>query len=232
MNDEKSLDLKLWQTWKQFPSNENLEALIKQLMPIIRRETGRWSTLVPPYVLENEAKLITIKACQSYNPNAGTALSTHVVNQLQKLSRTAYKSQSALSVPEHQRLTFNRYMAAQRHLEDLNGRKPTLEDSADYLAIKPKNLRLIVENVGKRELMESGEGPAFIKDTHDDVVHLAYADMTPLQKRIFEMRTGYNGVPVARDAAPILKRLNITQGQLSYQLNAMRPLLERAQRLR
>jgi DNA-directed RNA polymerase specialized sigma subunit len=222
----------LWRAWKKSPTPQNLEALIQQLMPIIRRETGRWSTLVPPYVLENEAKIITIKACETYNPNAGAALSTHVINQLQKLSRTAYKNQSALSVPEHQRLTFNQYNAAQRHLEDLNGRKPTLEDTADYLAMKPKNLRLIVENVGKRELMESGEGPAFIKDTHDDVIHLAFAEMNPIQKRIFEMRTGYNGIPIAKDANTILKRLNLTQGQLSYQINTMKPLLERAQRLR
>ena len=232
MSEAKSQDLELWRTWKKAPSPQNLEALVKQLMPIIRRETGRWGSLVPVYVLENEAKLLTIKACQSYNPNAGTALSTHVVNGLQKLSRTAYKNQSSLSVPEHQRLTFNQYRAAQHHLEDLNGNKPTLEDTADYLAIKPKNLRLIVENVGKRELMESGEGPAFIKDTHDDVVHLAFSEMNPTQKKIFEMRTGYNGVPIAKDARTILKSLNISQGQLSYQLNTMKPLLERAQRLR
>lgn len=232
MIDPKSADLEAWRTWKQAPSPQNLEALIKRLNPIIQREAGRWSSVVPRYVLENEAKLLTIKACESYNPSAGTALSTHVVNQLQKLSRTAYKNQSTLSVPEQQRLTFNQYNNAVRHLEDLNGSKPSLHDVADYMAIKPKALQAIVENVGKRELIESGEGPAFVQHTHDDVVHLAYNDMTPLQKRIFELRTGYNDVPVAKSGKAITKALNISQGQLSYQLNAMKPLLERAQRLR
>jgi hypothetical protein len=137
-----------------------------------------------------------------------------------------------MSVPEQQRLTFNRFNAAQRLLEDLNGKKPSLEETADYLAIKPKQLMRIVENVGRRELMESGEGPQFIKDVDDDIIHLAFADMTPLQKKIFELRTGYNGVPVASGAQEIMRKLNITQGQLSYQLNAMKALLERAQRLR
>lgn len=232
MIDPKSADLDAWRTWKQSPSPQNLEALIKRLTPVLHREIGRWSSVVPRYVLENEAKRLAIKACESYNPAAGTALATHVVNQLQKLSRTAYKSQSTLSVPEQQRLTFNQYNAATRHLEDLNGTKPSLNDVADYMAIKPKALQAIVENVGKRELIESGEGPAFIQHTHDDVIHLAYNDMTPIQKRIFELRTGYNGVPVAKDAKAIIKALNITQGQLSYQINAMKPLLERAQRLR
>jgi DNA-directed RNA polymerase specialized sigma subunit len=232
MNEAKSEDLVLWRRWKEMPSSQNLEALIKQLNPIIRREAGKWASVVPSYVLENEAKLLTIKACESYNPNAGTALSTHVVNQLQKLSRTAYKNQSTLSVPEHQRLTFNQYNAAQKHLEDLNGVKPSLNDIADYMAIKPKHLRVIIENVGKRELIESGEGPAFAKDTQDDVLHLAHSEMTPIQKRVFEMRTGYNNTPIAKDSKEIMKALNLTQGQLSYQISAMRPLLERAQRLR
>jgi DNA-directed RNA polymerase specialized sigma subunit len=228
----KSLDLELWERWKRQPTSTNLEALIQQLMPLIRRETQRWASVVPPYILENEAKLLTIKACQSYNPNAGTALATHIINQLQKLSRTAYKNQSTLSVPEQQRLTFNRYNQALSHLEDLNGRKPTMEDAADYLAIKPKKLRQIIENVGQRELIESGEGPSFIQSTSDDVLHLAYKDMTPLQQKIFEMRTGYNNTPIAKDARSILKALNISQGQLSYQITAMKPILERAQRLR
>lgn len=232
MTDSKEADLALWRTWKQMPTPQNLEALIKQLMPIIKRETMRWSSLVPSYVLENEAKKLTIKACETYNPNAGTALSTHVVNALQKLSRTAYKSQSTLSVPEDQRLTFNRYNAAVKHLEDTNGVKPTLHDVSDYLAIKPKKLQKIIENVGRKEFMESGEGPGFIQHDERDVIDLAYGDMTPLQRQIFEMRTGYNNKPVAKDAKEILKKLNISQGQLSYQLAAIKALLERAQRLR
>ena len=230
--DAKADDLALWRKWKQYPTPQNLEALIKQLMPVIRRETRRWSAVVPEYILENEAKLLAIKSCETYNPNAGTALGTHVINGLQKLSRTAYKNQSTLSVPEQQRLTFNQYANAKRHLEDLNGVTPTLHDVADYMAIKPKHLQSIVENVGKRELIESGDNLAFVKDQNDDVLHLAYGDMTPIQQKIFEMRTGYNNTPVAKDAKVIMKALNITQGQLSYQINAMRPLLERAQRLR
>jgi DNA-directed RNA polymerase specialized sigma subunit len=232
MTDTKEADLALWRKWKQMPTPQNLEALIKQLMPIIKRETLRWSAMVPAFVLENEAKKLTIKACESYNPNAGTALSTHVVNALQKLSRLAYKSQSTLSVPEDQRLTFNRYNAAVKHLEDMNGVKPTLHDVSDYLAIKPKRLQKIIENVGRKEFMESGEGPGFVQHDDDSIIDLAYGDMTPLQRQIFELRTGYNNTPVAKDAKEIMKKLNITQAQLSYQLAAIKALLQQAQRLR
>ena len=232
MNEVKNEDLVLWRKWKGSPTPQNLEALIKQLLPIIKRETSRWGSLVPSYIMENEAKLLAIKACETYNPNAGAALATYVISQLQKLSRTAYKNQSALSVPEQQRLMFNQYNAAQRHLEDLNGKRPTLEETADYLAVKPKKLQFLVENVGRKELIESGEGPAFAKDHSEDILDLAFADMTPIQQKIFQMRTGYQNTPIAKDSNSIMRQLNLTQGQLSYQLNSMKPLLERAQRLR
>lgn len=232
MNDEKQADLEAWRRWKQMPSPQNLELLMKQLSPIIQREVRRWSSLAPSYVLENEAKKEAIVACTSYNPAAGTALSTHVMNRLQKLSRVAYKNQSSVSVPEQQRLTFNRYNAAMRHLEDINGSKPTLDQVSDYLAIKPQKLRSIVETVGRRELLESGEGPGFVQTTPDDVLDLAYRDMTPIQRKIFEMRTGYNNTPIAKDAKQIIKATGLSQGQISYQLNAIKALLERAQQLR
>lgn len=232
----KDKDLELWQAWNKSKSTPDLEALMKQMAPILRRETARWSSLAPAYVLENEAKRIAIAAFAKYNPHAGAALSTYLTSALQKLSRTAYQNQSTLSVPEHQRLGYNQFLAAQTHLTDLNGgRKPELADVADYLSMSPKKLQVLVETVGKRELTESGEGPEFVKDIPDDVLDLAVSEMTPLQKEIFKRRTGYERGHLPKpiqNAATIQRELKITQGQLSYQLLQIKALLVRAQRLR
>lgn len=232
MNETKNKDLELWKAWKQSRSQYDLEALIKQMTPVIRRETARWSNIVPQTMLENEAKLLAIKAFETYNPAAGTALATHLTNHLQKLSRIAYARQASVSVPEQKRLTFNNYMRAKSQLEDMHGRPPTLDEVADHMRLPPKRLQSVVELVGKREYMESGDGPAFMMLMDDpEVVHLAYHDMTPVQRRIFEMRTGYNGNAV-KNAAGIMHETGLTQGQLSYQLNQIKSLLEKAQRLR
>jgi len=231
MTDTKKTDIELWQRWKASQSPADLEALMNQMMPIIRRETQRWSSVASDFVLMNQAKQIAIEAFRTYNPAAGTLLSTHLTARLQKLSRTGYQSQSTLSVPEHQRLTYNKYRAAVTHLEDINGRKPEIQDVADYLAISPKKLQSIVETVGKRELIESGEGPGFVQYVPDDILDLAVAEMTPLQKQIFAYRTGYGNEP-RLNATEIMRRLKITQGQLSYQLIQIKALLARAQKLR
>jgi len=232
MSETKSKDQELWKKWKQTRSPMDMEALMKQMAPVLRRETSRWSSIVPSTMLENEAKLLAIKAFESYNPSAGTALSTHLVNQLQKLSRIAYARQSSVSVPEQKRLIFNNYNKIKSQLEDVHGRPPTIDEVADHMRLPPKKLQGVIDLVGKREYMESGDGPSFLMFMDDpEVVHLAFHDMSQQQKRIFEMRTGYGGNAV-KSGAGIMHELGITQGQLSYQLNQIKQLLEKAQRLR
>ena len=232
MSETKSKDQELWKKWKQTRSPMDMEALMKQMAPVLRRETSRWSSIVHATMLENEAKLLAIKAFESYNPSAGTALSTHLVNQLQKLSRIAYARQSSVSVPEQKRLIFNNYNTIKSQLEDVHGRPPTIDEVADHMRLPPKKLQGVIDLVGKREYMESGDGPSFLMFMDDpEVVHLAFHDMSQQQKRIFEMRTGYGGNAV-KSGAGIMHELGITQGQLSYQLNQIKQLLEKAQRLR
>jgi len=231
MNDAKDKDLVMWEQWRRTKSTMDLEALVQQMMPILRREIMRWGSLAPSYVLENEAKRIAIGAFNDYRPNSGASLSTFLTSRLQKLSRTAYQGQSTLSIPEHMRLGYNKYRAAEAHLTDLNGKRPEIHEVADYLGVPPKRLQSLVETVGKRELTESGDGPEFVKHVADDVLDLAYAGMTPLQKEIFKLRTGYDNSPVM-SASGIMKKLNITQGTLSYQLTLIKALLQHAQQLR
>lgn len=230
-------DVTLWRRWKETGSQADLERLMRQVMPLIMNEVRKSDRVVSPLVLEAQAKQVALKAFQTYDPARGTLLSTHVVANLQKLSRTRYEHQSTLSVPEQHRITFNKIQMVHAQMEDELGRRPNIDEIADRLGLPQAHIKKVVGNVARKEFLESGEGPAFQRQSDDDVIHLAYADMNPLQKRIFEMRTGYNGTSVPnpaqiRDGAGIMKELGITQGQLSYQINKLEELLSRADRLR
>lgn len=234
---QRDQDLILWERWHRSRSQYDLEALMRQMMPVIRNQTQQYARRVAPVVLDAKAKKLALKAFETYDPTRGVLLSTHLVSQLQKLSRDAYEQQSTVSVPEHQRIDFNRINRAKLDLEDDLGRRPTMPELADHLALPIPHIEKIIGNVGRKEFMESGEGPAFQQENDDDLIHLAYNDMTPLQKRIFEMRTGYNGTSMPdprriRKGAEIMHELNITQGQLSYQIQQLDQLLQRAARLR
>lgn len=230
-------DLILWEKWHKSRSQYDLEQLMRQMMPVIHNQTRQYSRRLAPVVIESKAKKLALKAFETYDPSRGVLLSTHLVSQLQKLSRDAYEQQSTVSVPEHQRIDFNRINRAKLDLEDELGRRPTMPELADHLALPIPHIEKIIGNVGRKEFMESGEGPAFQQENDDDLIHLAYNDMTPLQKKIFEMRSGYIGTTVPdlrriRNGAEIMQELSITQGQLSYQIKQIEQLLRRAARLR
>lgn len=231
MNDTKNRDVDLWRRWKATRSTADADALLRQLAPLINAQVDRWSRVAPRFLLENEAKRLTLKACESYDPSKA-ALSTHVTHALAKLSREAYERQSTLSVPEAKRLAFNNVHRQRQLLEDQFGRPPSLDELADHMRLPQLRVQALLQEVGKRELMESGEGPSFVHHVDDpEVMHLAYHDLTPLQKRIFEMRTGYNGTRVV-GGAEIMRSTGLTQGQLSHQLTKITATLQRAQALR
>lgn len=230
-------DLLLWERWKKTKSQYDLEALMRQMMPVIRSQTQQYARRVSSFVLDAEAKKLALGAFETYDPTRGVLLSTHLTARLQKLSRLAYERQSTLSIPEHQRIDFNRINRAVVDYEDEHGRKPTMDELSDHLALPPTHIQKILTNVGRKEFMESGDGPTFQQDTDDDVIHLAYHDMTPLQRQIFERRTGYNGTSMPdtrkiRKGDEIMKELGLTQGQLSYQVKKIEELLRLAARPR
>ena len=224
-------DVELWRKWNTSRNPADLETLMTQVMPVLRREVDQGVRVVPRFMLENEAKRLALKAFESYDPNRGVQISTHLINNLQKLKRTIYAQQSIVGVPEHHRITYNTYQRTRTQLEDELGHPPTLDHVADRMALSPQRLKTIVRNVEKRELMESGEGPVFQKSTDDDVIHLAYNDLTARQKKIFEHRTGYGGALIL-PGAQIMKKLDLTQGQLSYEVNKIKDTLVKAQKLR
>ena len=226
--DVKSKDLELWRTWKRTQSSTDLQALLNQMQPIIMREVNKWSNAMSRSLLEAEGKRLAVEAFQQYNPNAGTALSTYVASRLPKLSRIVYSNQNVARMSETKALLFHAYNSANNELRDRHGREPTTDELADHLGWSRKKLTQFQKQSSRRELIESEEHPDY-EEEDDHLVDFIYHDLTPLQKSIFEYRTGYNGKPQL-SGADICKKLKITQGQLSYQVNLIVSVAEQAKK--
>lgn len=225
-------DLELWRTWKRTGAIADLEALMRQFMPLIHTEVAQYKNVVPENVLLAEAKVLAKHAFDTYAPTASTQLNTHVVWQLKKLRRLFYERQSTVRVPEHLRIQHNQYRRALTDLEDRLGFRPTLEHVADHLGVPLPKLTHLIATVEKKELLESGEGPTFGHADDDaverDAIERAYHTMTPQQQKIFDYRTGSHGVRELSDNGAIVAAMGIPQWKLSEELVAIRKLLERA----
>lgn len=210
-------DLAAWRAWKTSPTDANLSALLKQMDPMIQSEVNRWGGVLARPVLETEGRKLAVDAFRTYEANRGAALATHVANSLKKLSRLAYTHQSLARVPENKRLQYHSVELASTHLADQLGRPPSHEELADHLGWSLKYLNQFKTEAARKEYVESGPViPNLQTEEHDDTVDLVHHDLTHVQKQIMEHLTGFRGAPVLGNVE-IMKKLNLTQGQYSYQ---------------
>jgi DNA-directed RNA polymerase specialized sigma subunit len=208
-------DLELWREWKKTRNPATLSKLLDRLHPLIIRETGKWQSTVPQVALEAKARILTVEALESYNPNMGAAIGTHVTSRLRKLSRSVYPYQNVARLPENKQLLYNTFQVVQNNLLDTHGREPTTEEIADELHWTPKKVADFQRSFGRRELVES-EGVFTDEDRQDsNLVDFYYHGLAPEDKLLFEHIVGYGGKKVLNNAA-LMKNFKLTQGQLSY----------------
>lgn len=220
-------DLELFKTWNKSQSPYDLEALIKQLNPLIQAEVNRRAGTLARGTLETQAKVLAVKAIKTFDPSRGFKLSTHVTNQLQKLSRLNYAQQNAARIPEHSMLQWHTYNIAMEEFKTDNGRDPTTDELADTLKWSPRKIEQFQTQFGRSELLESIDTPTdmFVPYIHSPKLDYAYSTLSPRQKLIFEHTTGYNGAKILPNAE-IIKKLGITQGVLSYEKSKLRTVFK------
>lgn len=219
-------DIALWREWKRNPSPMNLQRLLDQLNPVIQRAVNQWSGTLARPALELEAKNLAREAIETYRPTGGASLATHVTNRLKKLSRLSYTHQNLARIPEYQSLKFHPYTQAQAQLQDQLGREPTSVELADQLGWSESAVSAFRQNL-RQEFIESGDTPPIFDERSGDsgMIDYIYYDLAPIQQKIFEYTTGYGGAKIMNNPQ-IMKRLKLTQGQLSYQKRLMTNRIE------
>lgn len=222
-------DEELYNRWKGARTPSNLQALVTNLDPLLQAEVNRRAGTLARDLLVLQAKKLTVDAIHSFDPKMGVKLSTHVTNQLQKLSRVNYAHQNAARVPEHSMLQYHTVNIATEDFRANNGRDPSLEELADTLKWSPRKLQQFQTNFGRPELLESIDTPSelFVSASHDPRIDYVYSTLSPRQQQIFEYTTGYHGRPTLKNGQ-IIQRLGITQGVLSYEKTKIKEALQRA----
>jgi len=219
-------DVALWREWKRNPSAVNLQRVLDQLNPVVQRAVNQRSGTLARPALELEAKALVHEALQTFRPTGGASLATHVTNRLKKLSRLNYQHQNLARIPEYQSLKYHTYTSAQAQLNDLLGREPTSDEMADQLGWSKPALQSYQTNL-RKEFIESGDTPPIFDDDAGEsgMIDYIYHDFSPLQKQIWEHSTGYRDAPTMSNPQ-LMKKLGLTQGQLSYQKRLMTNRIE------
>lgn len=222
-------DDELYARWKRTNLPSDLEALVRNLTPLIHSEVNRRSGTLARDLLVIQAKKLTVDAIKSFNPAAGVKISTHVTNQLQKLSRVNYAHQNAARIPEHKMLQYHTVNIATEDFRADTGRDPSTEELADALKWSPKKLEDFRRQFERGELLESIDTPSamFVAEEHDPRINYVYSTLSPRQQQIFEMTTGFHGHKRLNNTQ-IQQKLGITIGVLSYEKTKIKEAFHKA----
>jgi DNA-directed RNA polymerase specialized sigma subunit len=214
-------DFTLWQDWNdQGRTPDAIKPLVQQFKPLVMKRANVYAGKnpnVPPEAVRTEFMNQAIKAFETYDPNRGAALGTHVNWQLMKGRRFIATYGSGLGrIPENRSYKVREFTDARDELTDRLGREPTALELADQL-------KWPVKQIGAMELEVRREVPSSllqadtmsIKPSRDaEIARLIQYELNPEELLVMEHLLGLNGKPQLKPG-DIASRLSMTPSKVS-----------------
>ncbi len=184
--------------WRRTGTDEALENLFNRLEPIIKSAVGRYvggdSTYYP------RARILARQALDTFDPEKGASLTTHVYNTLGRLRRVKGERESVMYTPERHRIGLARMEDFTSRFEEDHGRPPNTAEIMEEMGISQgmvERLRKAAKGTISLERMETEKGDPFAMPDKSDFSNVwedyVYYDSDPLDRRIMEGLTGYSG---------------------------------------
>lgn len=217
--------------WKANPSPATRSSVLKAVDPII---SGAIRNYGSSPTLKGQAKLLTLKALDTYDPGKGN-LKNHLVSHLSGLQRVAAKNDQIIGIPERIAIDQSAIRHAETELENELGRAPNDMEIADHTGISLKRLGHIRNAKpginSSRFVDEKGDifSPASTRpddDPNDDIWQtMVYYDLNNTDKLIMEHSLGLRGKQVLENRE-LARILGITPGAVSQRRSRIQAMLD------
>lgn len=194
------MDDPLRDLWKQHragdksATNKILTAVDPHIQQRVTMYVGR--VAVPPHAIDGHAKSLVLNALETFDPKAGTQLTTHIVNHLQRVSRYVNKNKNVARIPEHRSLRVGVFESARAQLEAALGREPTPEELADDLGWSRQEVQLMSASLGARTLSASAMPDSLegeFGNRHRETLMFVRHGLLPKEREAFDRMFGFNG---------------------------------------
>lgn len=215
------------------PSKENLSAVVKSLKPTIDYQLASLGSATDP-VMRNKALTYTAQAVKKFDPQV-SSLPTYISSQLRRLSRDRRASLSPVKIPERLQLEAYDLFKKEQAFIDINGREPDLGELSDYSGVDIKKINKI-KNATRPVSTEDTYGEQAESSKSDylsEATDYVYQESDHIDRKIIELKTGYNNSNQNFKAIDISKKLSISPSQvsrrslrLSKRINELKDALE------
>lgn len=175
--------------WKETKDPAHLAPLLKAYEPVIANAVRKFrAPAVPEAAFHAEAVSHAIKAFETYNPDRGAALSTHVQNNLMRLHRYNSKLQNVAYIPPDSARWIGPIDRAHADLTDDLGRPPTHAEIGQHIGISANRVKAI-QGLRRADIASSSfeDSPADLAMARDqEVLSLLPYNLNDRQKAVFD----------------------------------------------
>ena len=219
--------------WRARPTPQSLANLLKALDPVIDKAVKMYAngrTEFRPY-----ARRLAIKVIQKYSPEAKVKIDTYLLSQLQPLRQEVQYRAHAVRLPANVVREISSIAEDVANLRRELGREPTYDEIADATGLSVKRVKKIMSSGYTQMIPTEGFDTDLDADQlYDEVVSpvnpelmwvdFVYHDLNPIDKKIFEWKTGYRSNEVL-PTEEIAKRLNITPSAVTQRATKIDQML-------
>lgn len=224
-------DVELWQQWVDGGRQpEDTEKLLNNFKGLIRSNSNRWSRTqnIPASAIHAQFQTQAMHAFETYDPNRGTKLSTHMTNEMKRARRFVNTYQNIGRIPEPRINKIGEFQNERLRLTDDLGRPPSAHELADHLKWPVKQV-VAMEHECRDEIPSSrfaGEMTSVKPSRDAEVLRLIQYELTPDEKVVYEYLMGANGKPQMSPGA-VAKKLNMQPSKVSRLKLAISQKVER-----
>jgi len=164
-----------------------------------------------------------LNAFETYNPEMGTALRTHVNNRLIRVDRFNRDNQNLAFIPEEKSRMIGPIDNATGQLTELLGRAPSTQEIAAHLSASNKRpvtpkMVMDVQALRRADLMGSAfqsDPSHFGADPHEQVLKLLPETLKGDELSVFNYLYGRDGHPLTTSTGEIARRMGKSPSQIS-----------------
>ena len=210
-------EMEMWEQWQQSgQQKKHLRPLLSSLKGFINHRANVYAGRVrdiPPEAIRAEFTNQTVQALQSFDPNRGTKLTTHIGHQLKKAQRFITTYQNPGRIPEYR---IRELQDAEQRLDERLGRAPTQLELADKLKWSPRQVGVLQREV--RKALPTGQfeqdPSSFVPSRQKEVLRLLPYELNSEERAVFEYIYGVGGKPKLGPGA-IAQRLGMSAPKVS-----------------
>lgn len=207
----RELQASAYTSWEKTKNKRAMSNLVRTFGKLINSEVGRYQGTLSRPVLLSFAKKYATDAVKSFDPKTGNQLSTHIVNQLQRLHRLNYRNVQGLKSSEDVQAKMNTFFQVRADLTEELGREPNSEEISEKMGVPAKFVRKMNSHIRLEKDPGDVQTTYISMDNADEkeVADYLYFELPSIHKKIFEHKTGYMGSQIMSNVA-IAKKLKLS----------------------